>query len=204
MTYTPVPTSVVQNNAARPSPCGCLASATECQRLIQNHPVTANSPAPAPRDPEYITTRTGQIKLKRIPAGTFRMGSPDGEGGNGRASPARGADQPAVLPRRLRGNSGPVRGHHGPEPELFRQHRRWEGYGGGPVDRSASGREVSWLDAVKFCNALSEKEGLKPFYTINGETVQVPDWNGTGLSAADRGGVGIRLPGRDHHAILVR
>ena len=35
---------------------------------------------------------------------------------------------------------------------------------------------VSWLDAVKFCNKLSEMEGRKPFYEINGETVRVPDW----------------------------
>jgi len=39
---------------------------------------------------------------------------------------------------------------------------------------------VSWLDAVRFCNQLSEREGLKPFYGISGETVQVPAWNGTG------------------------
>jgi Caspase domain len=29
--------------------------------------------------PEFITTRVGQIKLKRIPAGTFLMGSPDAD-----------------------------------------------------------------------------------------------------------------------------
>jgi len=39
---------------------------------------------------------------------------------------------------------------------------------------------VSWLDAVKFCNKLSEMDRLKPFYEVNGETVRVLDWNGPG------------------------
>jgi len=29
-------------------------------------------------------------------------------------------------------------------------------------------RDVNWFDAVKWCNALSEKEGLQPVYTLNG------------------------------------
>jgi formylglycine-generating enzyme required for sulfatase activity len=33
---------------------------------------------------------------------------------------------------------------------------------------------VSWFDAVKFCNALSEQYGLAPAYTIDGDTVT---WN---------------------------
>ena len=39
---------------------------------------------------------------------------------------------------------------------------------------------VSWLDAVKFCNKLSEMEGRKPFYEINEGTVRVPDWKAPG------------------------
>ena len=39
---------------------------------------------------------------------------------------------------------------------------------------------VSWLNAVKFCNKLSEMEGRKPFYEINGETVRVSDWKASG------------------------
>lgn len=33
---------------------------------------------------------------------------------------------------------------------------------------------VTWLDAVKYCNALSVKKGLEPVYTITGEAVA---WN---------------------------
>ena len=42
---------------------------------------------------------------------------------------------------------------------------------------------VTWFDAVRFCNARSAREGLTPAYTINGETVT---WN--------RGANGYRLP----------
>jgi formylglycine-generating enzyme required for sulfatase activity/flavodoxin len=42
---------------------------------------------------------------------------------------------------------------------------------------------VTWYDAVRFCNALSEREGLAPCYTVNGTTVT---WN--------RNADGYRLP----------
>jgi formylglycine-generating enzyme required for sulfatase activity len=48
---------------------------------------------------------------------------------------------------------------------------------GQPVD------SVSWLDAVRFCNALSEKEGRLPAYEISGNTIA---WN--------RSADGYRLP----------
>ena len=38
---------------------------------------------------------------------------------------------------------------------------------------------VSWLNAVTFCNILSEIEGLVPVYTIAGTNV-TPNWNATG------------------------
>ncbi len=42
---------------------------------------------------------------------------------------------------------------------------------------------VSWLDAIAYCNARSESEGLTPAYTINGQSVS---W--------DRSADGYRLP----------
>ncbi|MDR1531407.1 MAG: formylglycine-generating enzyme family protein [Clostridiales bacterium] len=42
---------------------------------------------------------------------------------------------------------------------------------------------ISWLDAIAYCNARSEQEGLTPAYTIEGRAVT---WN--------RGADGYRLP----------
>jgi len=39
---------------------------------------------------------------------------------------------------------------------------------------------VSWLDAVRFCNALSKKDGLTPFYEVNGRNVAIPARKGSG------------------------
>ena len=59
--------------------------------------------------------------------------------------------------------------------------------GGNPASFGNGGRlpveNVSWLDAVRYCNARSEKEGLTPAYTIDGSKIT---WN----QAAD----GYRLP----------
>ena len=54
-------------------------------------------------------------------------------------------------------------------------------------------REVSWYDAVKWCNARSEKEGLTPVYTVNtvnGTTYKTGQVTPTVNSSAD----GYRLP----------
>ena len=37
---------------------------------------------------------------------------------------------------------------------------------------------VSWLDAVKFCNKLSERERRKPYYKIEGNAVTILGGNG--------------------------
>ena len=49
----------------------------------------------------------------------------------------------------------------GKNPSYFRGDKQ-------PVDN------VTWFDAINYCNALSERKGLTPVYTVNGKTVT---WN---------------------------
>jgi formylglycine-generating enzyme required for sulfatase activity len=131
--------------------------------------VRGGPPAPA-AEPEILTTQVGQIRLKRIPAGEFLMGSPDGD------NQAYPDEQPQHRVRITRPfcvgvfevTQGQYQAVMGQNPSSFK------GSSELPVE------QVSWLDAVRFCNRLSEQERLQPFYEINGDNVCVPDWDGTG------------------------
>ena len=88
-------------------------------------PAAANRPAldarasPSPRgEPEFITTATGRIKLKLIPAGEFMMGSEEGQGESYEPS-AQGPDHSAVLPWDPRADSRSIQGSGGPQSQPF-------------------------------------------------------------------------------------
>jgi len=49
---------------------------------------------------------------------------------------------------------------------------------------------VTWFDCVKWCNARSERDRLKPVYTIGGTVMKT----GTGVPDADWSATGYRLP----------
>jgi formylglycine-generating enzyme required for sulfatase activity len=162
--------------SAPPEPRPTSPTATE---VVKKEPESrAATPAPVV-DPEFLTTRIGQIKLKRIPAGTFRMGSSISEG-----EPDEHPQHPVEIRQFYLGVTEVTQAQY---REVMRQNPSYFSSTGGGKD-AVTGQStdqhpvetVSWLDAVRFCNTLSEREGLKPFYEINGDNVQVPDWNGTG------------------------
>ncbi len=113
---------------------------------------------------DTIATTIG-MKLKLIPAGEFRMGSTEAD--NEKPRHLVTIARPfylGVYPVTQRENMLVAKEN----PSHFSGNDRL------PVE------SVSWFDAVTFCNALSQKDGLPPFYKINGKTVQVPDWSGPG------------------------
>jgi formylglycine-generating enzyme required for sulfatase activity len=123
----------------------------------RSRPVTISEP------PEIVNSIG--MKLRLIPAGEFQMGSTEAD------------DE---KPRHLVTISRPF--YLGVYPVT--QHEYRQVVKKNPSDSSGSERlpveTVSWFDAVEFCNALSRKEGLTPFYSKKVQTVEVHDWNGPG------------------------
>ncbi len=129
---------------------------------------------------DTITTRTAGITLNLIPAGTFQMGSPDGAGDE--------SEHPQHEVRITRpfylGVTEVTQAQYeavmGSNPSWLAStgNGMWLVVGQSTAQHPVE--NVSWLDAVKFCNKLSELEERKPFYEINGETVRVPDWKAPG------------------------
>jgi serine/threonine-protein kinase len=70
----------------------------------------------------------------------------------------------------------------GKNPSAFRAGGRFKLKVGDKDTSQHPVESLSWLDAVTFCNRLSARHGLKPYYKIDGKTVTV------------FGGTGYRLP----------
>lgn len=127
-------------------------------------PKPGNSGGRPPEKGQTITNSIG-MKLKLNPSGEFQMGSTEYDN---------------EKPRHLVTISRPF--YLGVYPVTQREYMQitkknpshFSGDDRLPVET------VSWFDAVAFCSELSRKEGLKPFFTINDQSVEVPDWNGLG------------------------
>lgn len=111
-------------------------------------------------------------KMLVLPVGEFRMGSQ-----------ASSTEQPihqvkiskpfAISETEV--TQGQYQAVMGENPSQFKDDADWE---------RRPAEQVSWLDAVKYCNSLSDKEGLSPCYVVQGEDVK---WEGLGC-------LGYRLP----------
>ncbi|MGA7497592.1 MAG: formylglycine-generating enzyme family protein, partial [Isosphaeraceae bacterium] len=190
---TPGPTLVAPPSDTRPG--GPVTSATLVKaegRAIRkgqvvfdgDAPTAPPSQEPQPQRPQPQPRRdwTNSIgmKLARIEPGSFLMGSTDGTGDEDEhpqhevritrpfylgVTEVTQAQYEAVMDGNPSWFASTGQGKDKVAGQSTSQH---------PVEN------VSWLDAVKFCNKLSEMEGRKPFYEINEGTVRVPDWKASG------------------------
>ena len=128
-----------------------------------NVPTIKPSDVPKPRStshggPLETITNTIGMKLVLIPAGEFLMGSPDAD------PSAISAEKPQHRVRITRPfylgihevTQGQYRAVMGKNPSRS----KGEGSDDLPVEK------VSWVDAVEFCNKLSEREKRTPFYRV--------------------------------------
>jgi formylglycine-generating enzyme required for sulfatase activity len=141
--------------------------------------------------PELITTRIGQIKLKRVPAGEFMMSSNSSASGYDEEFLDNAASEAGKKKHRVRITRPFYLGVYevtqaqyeavmGNNPSFFTANGRGKDRVPGQSTDRHPVEQVGWLDAVKFCNKLSEREGIAPFYEIDGGKVTVADWNRPG------------------------
>ena len=136
--------------------------------------VACNSYSPAPGQEAISSVNPSAIEAPEgfllIPGGTFTMGSPGGE-----AWRSEDETQHTVT----------VSDFYMGAYEVTQKEYQ-EVMGDNPSNFSGENlpvENISWLDAVTYCNARSEQEGLTPVYTIDGTSVS---W--------DRSANGYRLP----------
>jgi formylglycine-generating enzyme required for sulfatase activity len=135
--------------------------------------------------PEFITTRVGQIKLKRIAAGEFMMGSdatdPDAYDSEfvDKAAGRKEKHRVRITKPFYLGVYELTQAQYESvmvtNPSDFSANGKFKNDVAGQSTDRHPVENVSWLDAVTFCNKLGEKEGLPAFYEIDGEKVTVPD-----------------------------
>ncbi len=131
--------------------------------------------------PDRWTSRSTGMALLRIAGGDFMMGSPDGDpDASGDEKPQHSVYISPFYLGETEVTQAQYQAVRGTNPSCFSPAGDGAKQVAGQSTDQLPVENVSWLDAVRFCNALSEKDGLKPFYSVDGDKVRVDDWNGLG------------------------
>ena len=144
------------------------------------------------------------ITLVLIPSGTFRMGSAEREGEADEHPPHEVRISRPFYLGIHEVTQGQYRAVMGNNPSWFSVETESKD---GTKDSSSDQQpveSVTWFEAVRFCNVLSKREGLKPFYAIIGPERERAGLDRDRLSLAHRSRVGIRLPGGEPDALFLR
>ena len=133
------------------------------------------NPSPTPTPAPNPTPTPAPANMVRIQGGTFTMGSPASQAG-------RGNDE---LPHQVTVSSFYMGKYEVTQREYLEIMGTNPSNFTGDLNRPVE--QVTWFDAVEYCNRLSRKEGLTPAYTINGSgDNRTVTWN--------RNANGYRLP----------
>jgi formylglycine-generating enzyme required for sulfatase activity len=133
---------------------------------LRNDKYKPDTPVQKQTPPDTKPRSASMVEMAPIPAGTFLMGSPANEPGRY----ANETQHSVTLPNGFLMGKYPVtQGLYekvmGRNPSCFKDSpARGEAQEKRPVE------QVSWYDAIVFCNKLSILQGLSPVYTINGST----------------------------------
>jgi serine/threonine protein kinase/formylglycine-generating enzyme required for sulfatase activity len=122
------------------------------------------------------------MTLRLIPAGEFFMGSAD------EAIEAENEEKPLHRLRITKPfflgvcevTQAEYQAVMGDNPSWFSANGERKDQVAGQSTQQFPVENVSWLDAIQFCNKLSERENKKSFYEIDSPDVRVPDWDGQG------------------------
>jgi formylglycine-generating enzyme required for sulfatase activity len=132
------------------------------------------TPPPTPKVDDSLITNTIGMKLKLIPRGEFLMGSDASDPDARSYEKVNGQKHRVEITRPFylgvyEVTQGEYKAVMGTNPSWFSA----TGEGSSKVAGMDTDRfpveQVLWLDAIAFCNKLSEREGLKPCYTATGE-----------------------------------
>jgi formylglycine-generating enzyme required for sulfatase activity/uncharacterized caspase-like protein len=118
--------------------------------------------------PTTLTTKAGLIRLVRIPAGSYLMGSPTNEAEDYKDQ------KPQHEVRISRGfylgetevTQAQYRAVIGKNPSAFCSDGMGKGFVANEDTSKFPVENVSWLDAITFCNELSRRDGLTPYFEI--------------------------------------
>jgi len=133
------------------------------------------------------------VEMVLIPAGTFIMGSPNGTGGTV-SEPNRQTNE---TQHSVTLTSGFYMGKYPVTQKQFKDVVGAATTGSDPSNFKGDNRpveQVTWYDAVEFCNLLSAAEGLQPVYAITSRSPAAGHPITAATVAADFSKNGYRLP----------
>ncbi len=131
-----------------------------------------------------VSVRPPTIEMLKIPAGKFWMGASESD--KNAFEDEKPRHKVTITQPFLLANTKVTQAQYeevmGVNPSAFSPGGRFKERVKDLDTRQHPVESISWLDAVRFCNRLSERHGLAPYYQIDGKTVTI------------YGGTGYRLP----------